>query len=64
LSNATTIDSVLIYIRNKQQQSKKHLAMDSADDGDDNVDDNGDSQLSKEDRQKVFWIAINLILPT
>jgi hypothetical protein len=54
LSNATTIDSALHYIRSKQEQhqQKKHLAIDSPDDGDDNIDD---SQLSKkEGRQTVF----------
>jgi predicted transcriptional regulator len=59
LSNATTIDSTLSYIRSKQQeqQQKKHLALDSTDDGDDddNIDDsNSDSQLSKEGRQTIF----------
>jgi hypothetical protein len=52
LSNATTIDSALNYIRNKQQE--KHLAMDSTDDDADNIDDSGDNQLSKEGRQTVF----------
>jgi hypothetical protein len=50
LSNATTIDSALTSIRSKQQQSKKHLTLDSTD-GDDNIDDSGNSQLSKEGRQ-------------
>jgi predicted transcriptional regulator len=61
LSNATTIDSALSYIRTKQQeQQKKHLALDSTDDDDDDDDDsiddrNGDSQLSKEEgRQTIF----------
>jgi orotate phosphoribosyltransferase-like protein len=58
LSNATTIDSALHYIRSKQQQEqhqqKKHLTMGSTGDGDDNIDDNGDSQLTKEGRQTVF----------
>jgi hypothetical protein len=51
LSNATTIDSALNYIRNKQHepQQTKHLALDSTDD--DNIDD---SQLTKEGRQTVF----------
>ena len=58
LSNATTIDSALNYIRTKQeQQQKKHLAMDStyADDND-NIDNSngGDSQLTKEGRQTIF----------
>jgi hypothetical protein len=59
LSSATTIDSALSCIRNKQQQEqqqKKHLALDStSDDGNnENIIDNGDSQLSKEDSQTVF----------
>ena len=51
LSNATTIDSALNYIRSKQQQ-KKHLSLDSIDG--DNIDDRGDSQLSRVGRQTVF----------
>jgi hypothetical protein len=58
LSNATTIDSALNYIRSKQQQGeqhqKKHLSLGSTDDGDDNINDSGDSQLSKQGRQTVF----------
>jgi hypothetical protein len=59
LSNATTIDSALNYIRSKQQQqqqeeeqrqskSKKHLSLDSTngDDGDDNIDDSGSGSRS------------------
>ena len=56
LSNATTIDSALNYIRNKQQeqQQQKRLALDSTDDGDDNSDGD-DSRSSKEEgRQTVF----------
>jgi hypothetical protein len=43
LSNATTIDSALNYIRNKQQgqQQNKHLALDSTSD-----DNSSDSQLT------------------
>ena len=38
LSNATTIDSVLNYIRSKQQeQQKKHLALDSTNDDDSQI---------------------------
>jgi transposase len=52
LSNATTIDSALNYIRNKQQQQEdqKRLELDSA------IDDNDDGQLTKETegRQTVF----------
>ena len=44
-SNATTIDSALYYIRNKQQQ-KRHLYLDDS-------DGNNDSQL-KTDRQTVL----------
>jgi len=37
LSNATTIDSALNYIRSKQQsQQKKHLSLDSTNDSNDN----------------------------
>jgi hypothetical protein len=51
LSNATTIDSALHYIRNMQQQQKKHEAMDSTDDN----DSGDDSHLSKEEgKQTVF----------
>ena len=53
LSNATTIDSALHYIRNKQQQQQeqhKKLASDlSSDDNNDNND-----QLTKAGRQTVF----------
>ena len=51
LSNATTIDSALNYVRNKQQeQHQKRLDSDSASD---NNDDDG--QLTKETgRQTVF----------
>ena len=53
LSNATTIDSALNYIRSKQHQGeqhqqKKHLAMDS-----NNDDDSSDSQIAT-GRQTVF----------
>jgi hypothetical protein len=51
LSNATTIDSALNYIRSKQQaqQSKKHLSLDSTND-----DDASDSQITATGRQTVF----------
>jgi hypothetical protein len=52
LSNATTIDSALHYIRNKQQQEQrqKRLDLDSAND-----DNDDDGQLTKETgRQTVF----------
>jgi hypothetical protein len=55
LSNATTIDSALNYIRNKQQQQqqqKKHLSLDSTS-NDNNYDD--DDQLSTtRGRQTIF----------
>jgi hypothetical protein len=52
LSNATTIDSALNYIRNKQQeQQKKRLALDST--GNDNYNSD-DGQLTKLGRQTVF----------
>jgi hypothetical protein len=44
LSNATTIDSALNYIRNKQHQEQhKRLASES----DDNDNNNNDDQLAK-----------------
>jgi hypothetical protein len=48
LSNATTIDSALNYIRNRQQEQKKHLSLDSTND-----DDSSDSQIAT-GRQTVF----------
>jgi hypothetical protein len=61
LSNPTTIDSALHYIRSKQQQQQqqqqeKHMGLDSTDDGDsDNTDDSDvDNQMTKEGRQTVF----------
>jgi hypothetical protein len=52
LSNATTIDSALNYIRNKQQQAqqKKHLSLDSTN----NDDDTSDSQITVTKIQTVF----------
>ena len=41
LSNATTIDSALNYIKNEQQEQQhqnKHLTLDSTDGDDDNID--------------------------
>ena len=54
LSNATTIDSALTYIRNKQQQAQqKRLASDLAIDDDNN--DNDDDQLTTTGgRQTIF----------
>jgi hypothetical protein len=57
LSNATTIDSALHYIRNKQQeqqQQKTRLALDSTSNDNNNSDDD-DVQLTKAgDRQTIF----------
>jgi hypothetical protein len=53
LSNATTIDSALHYIRNKQQQEQQHkmLALDSTS----NDNSSNDGQLTTtEGRQTVF----------
>jgi hypothetical protein len=55
LSNATTIDSALNNIRNKQQQQEHHqkLPLDST--SDDNNNSYDDDQLTKaEGRQRVF----------
>jgi transcriptional regulator len=54
LSNATTIDNALHYIRSKQQeqqQSKKHLSVSST--NDDSSDSNDNSQIAT-GRQTVF----------
>jgi hypothetical protein len=57
LSNATTIDSALNYIRNKQQEQQQHksLALDSTTD-DNNNDSDDDDQLTSttNGRQTVF----------
>ena len=50
LSNATTIDSALNYIRNRQQQEEEHKRL--ASEIDDN--NNNDDQLTKAGRQTVF----------
>ena len=51
LSNATTIDSALNYIRSKQEQHQKRLDLDSAS----NDHDDDDGQLTKDTgRQTVF----------
>ena len=54
LSNATTIDSALNYIRNKQQEQHKRerVALDSTSDYNNNNSD--DNQLVKAGRQTVF----------
>jgi hypothetical protein len=50
LSNATTIDSALNYIRSKQEQHQKRLDLDSA-----SNDNDDDGQLTKDTgRQTVF----------
>jgi hypothetical protein len=50
LSNATTIDSALNYIRSKQEQQKKGQDLDSTSDG-----NNDDDQLTETSgRQTVF----------
>jgi hypothetical protein len=48
LSNATTIDSALNYIRNRQQVQQKGLALDSASNKNDNY------QPETSGRQTVF----------
>ena len=54
LSNATTIDNALTYIRSKQeQQQKKHLALDSTSGDDNNDSDGNDNQLTAS-RQTIF----------
>jgi hypothetical protein len=54
LSNATTIDSALNYIRNKQQeeQHKRQLALDST--SNDNSSDNGQLTTTTGGRQTIF----------
>jgi orotate phosphoribosyltransferase-like protein len=59
LSNATTIDSALNYIRSKQQQEqqqqKKHLSLDLAsDDSNNNSDDDNNQLTTTGGRQTVF----------
>jgi hypothetical protein len=56
LSNATTIDSALNYIRSKQQeQQKKHLSLNSTSGDDDNNNDSDDnSRLTRSGRQTIF----------
>jgi hypothetical protein len=58
LSNATTIDSALNYIRSKQQQAQHKKKLASELDGDDDTNDNDDdkNQLAKagHGRQSVF----------
>jgi hypothetical protein len=51
LSNATTIDSALNYIKNKQQQQKR-LELDST--CNDNDDDDGGQPAKETGRQTVF----------
>ena len=59
LSNSTTIDSALQFIRSKQQQEqhKKRVALDSINDDDDDADStSSDSQITTTvaGRQAVF----------
>ena len=49
LSNATTIDSALNYIRNRQQQEQHNRLASEIDDN-----NNNDDQLTKAGRQTVF----------
>ena len=53
LSNATTIDSALNYIRSKQQEQHKKLSLDSTS-GDNSGSDGDNSQLTTTGRQTVF----------
>jgi hypothetical protein len=48
LSNATTIDSALSYIRTKQEQQQKGLALDST------TDNNRDNGQLAQGRQTIF----------
>jgi hypothetical protein len=50
LYDAITIDSALSYIKNKQQQSKKHLSLDSANDS----NNDNDQLTTAAGRQTVF----------
>ncbi|MFL6424217.1 MAG: hypothetical protein ACJ71R_11585 [Nitrososphaeraceae archaeon] len=49
LSNVTTIDNALHYIRNKQQEQHKRLALDFT-----SNDNNNDSQITSTGKQTVF----------
>jgi hypothetical protein len=54
LSNATTIDSALNYIRNKQQEQRRNrLGLDSTIDDDDNSSNDGQLTITSA-RQTVF----------
>ncbi len=53
LSNATTIDSALNYIRSKQEEHKKRLALDVTSNDNNNIDNDND-QLTKAGRQTVL----------
>ena len=52
LSNATTIDSALSYIRSKQQERQKRLALDST--SDDNNNSDGQLTATSSGRQTIF----------
>jgi hypothetical protein len=54
LSNATTIDSALNYIRNKQQEHQKRLALDSTTSNGSNNNSDHDDQLIRTGRQTIF----------
>jgi hypothetical protein len=51
LSNATTIDSALSYIRNKQQQEQHNIVGLDSTSGD---NEDNDSQLTTTGRQTIF----------
>jgi hypothetical protein len=52
LSNATTIDSALNYIKNNQEQQKKHLPLDSTTSND--KKDDGQLTMTVGGRQTIF----------
>ena len=57
LSNATTIDNALNYIRTKQQsqqKQKKRQDLECTSNGNDNDDDDGGQSAKETDRQTVF----------
>ena len=55
LSNATTIDSALNYIRSKQQeQQHKRLDLDSTSDDNNRSDDDGQLTATTSGRQMIF----------
>jgi hypothetical protein len=54
LSNATTVDSALQYIKNKQQAQNKRLSLDSTTAAGNDYNNSNDSQLTTAGRQTVF----------